>query len=42
MGEAAAVIRIIRPAKEIIDDMVKEAIERLEIGYTFIEAAARL
>jgi NAD(P)H-dependent flavin oxidoreductase YrpB (nitropropane dioxygenase family) len=42
MGEVAAAIKDVKPAKEIIDDMVKEAIQQLRMGTSFIEGGARL
>lgn len=42
MGEVAAAIRDVKPAKEIMDEMVKEAIQQLRIGFTLIEGSARL
>jgi NAD(P)H-dependent flavin oxidoreductase YrpB (nitropropane dioxygenase family) len=42
MGEVAAAIKDVKPAREIIDDMVKEAIQQLRMGTSFIEGGARL
>jgi len=42
MGEVAAAIKDVKPAKEIIDEMIKEAIQQLRLGSTFIEGSARL
>ena len=42
MGEVAAAIRDVKPAKDIIDEMIKEAIQQLRLGSTFIEGASRL
>ena len=42
MGEVAAAIRDVKPAKEIIDEMVKEAVQQLRLGSTFLEGSARL
>jgi NAD(P)H-dependent flavin oxidoreductase YrpB (nitropropane dioxygenase family) len=42
MGEVAAAITDIKPAKEIIDEMVTEAIQQLRMGAVLIEGAARL
>ncbi|PWO27237.1 ProP, Permease of the major facilitator superfamily [Pyrenophora tritici-repentis] len=36
MGQVAGVIGDIKPAKEIVDDMVQEAVEMLRLGQTFI------
>ena len=42
MGEVAAAIRDVKPAEEIIDDMVKEAVQQLRLGNSFIEGGSRL
>lgn len=42
MGEVAAAIRDVKPAKEIIDEMIKEAVQQLRLGSTFLEGSARL
>jgi hypothetical protein len=42
MGEVAAAIRDVKPAKEIIDEMVQEAVQQLRIGNSFIEGKSRL
>jgi NAD(P)H-dependent flavin oxidoreductase YrpB (nitropropane dioxygenase family) len=42
MGEVAAAIKDVKPAKEIIDDMIREAIQQLRMGTSFIEGGARL
>ena len=42
MGEVAAAIRDVKPAKDIIDEMIKEAIQQLRLGSTFIDGSARL
>jgi len=42
MGEVAAAIKDVKPAKQIIDEMVKEAIQQLRMGSTLIEGSARL
>ena len=42
MGVVAAAIGDVKPAKEIIDEMVKEAVQQLRIGSSLIEGAARL
>ena len=36
MGQVAAIIKDIKPAKAIVEDMVREAIKALEIGQTYI------
>ena len=42
MGEVAAAIKDVKPAKEIIEDMVKEAIQQLRLGSSFINDSSRL
>jgi len=42
MGQVAAIINDIKPAKEIVDDMIKEAIEMLTIGSRYIGLDAKL
>jgi NAD(P)H-dependent flavin oxidoreductase YrpB (nitropropane dioxygenase family) len=42
MGEVAAAIKDIKPAKEIVDEMIKEAIQQLRLGTSLIEGGARL
>jgi NAD(P)H-dependent flavin oxidoreductase YrpB (nitropropane dioxygenase family) len=42
MGEVAAAIRDVKPAKEIIDELVKEAVQQLRLGSSFVEGGARL
>lgn len=41
MGQVAGVIQDIKPAKQIVDEMVSEAVHMLKLGQTFIEAAPR-
>jgi NAD(P)H-dependent flavin oxidoreductase YrpB (nitropropane dioxygenase family) len=42
MGEVAAAIHDVKPAKEIMDEMVKEAIQRLRAGSTLVSEGSRL
>ena len=42
MGQVAAVITDIKPAKEIVDEMVSEAKEQLALGANFIGIGAKL
>jgi hypothetical protein len=42
MGEVAAAIKDVKPAKEIIDEMVSEAVQQLRAGNSFISGGARL
>lgn len=37
MGQVAAIIEDIKPAKEILEDMVRLAVQQLKLGATFIE-----
>jgi len=36
MGQVAAVVKDIKPAGEIVQDMVKEAVDILRVGNSFI------
>lgn len=42
MGQVAAVIKDIKPAKEIVDDMVREACEAIRQGSSFMSATSKL
>jgi len=42
MGVVAAAIRDVKPAKEIIDEMVKEAVQQLQKGSAYVNSSARL
>lgn len=42
MGQVSGIIGDIKPAKQIIDDMVAEAVRMLEIGQTYIGKGSRL
>lgn len=42
MGQVAAVIQDVKPAKDIVEDMVKEAVEMLKIGNSFIRVTSKL
>jgi len=37
MGQVAAIIKDIKPAKDIVEDMVREAVQQLELGQSYIE-----
>ncbi|KAK5061054.1 hypothetical protein LTR84_007595 [Exophiala bonariae] len=39
MGQVAAIITDIKPAKDILEDMVRLAVEQLRLGATYIEGA---
>ncbi len=36
MGQVAGVIQEIQPAKQIVDEMVREAVDMLKVGQTYI------
>jgi NAD(P)H-dependent flavin oxidoreductase YrpB (nitropropane dioxygenase family) len=36
MGQVAALVNDVKPAQEIVDDMVAEAIKMLELGHTYL------
>lgn len=42
MGQVAAIIKDIKPAKEIVDDMVKDAVKMLALGNAYITAKSKL
>ncbi|TFY73523.1 hypothetical protein EWM64_g10488, partial [Hericium alpestre] len=42
MGNVAAVIKEVQPAQQIIDDMVREAVEVLQRGATLVKPKAKL
>jgi hypothetical protein len=42
MGQVASVINDIKPAEEIVGEMVKEAIEMLQLGQTYIARGSKL
>lgn len=42
MGQVAAVIKDIKPAKEIVEDMVREACEAIREGSSFMSAPSKL
>ena len=41
MGQVAAIIKDVKPAKEIVEDMVAEAVTMLKLGQSFMDAAPR-
>ncbi len=41
MGQVAGAIEDIKPARQIMDEMISEAVQMLRLGQTFIEAAPR-
>lgn len=42
MGQVAAIIKDIKPAKEIVDDMVRDAVKMLSLGNSYITAKSKL
>lgn len=40
MGQVAAVIKDVKPARQIVEDMVREAVEMLRLGQTYIGGKA--
>ncbi|KAF2499506.1 2-nitropropane dioxygenase [Lophium mytilinum] len=42
MGQVAAVIDKVQPAKEIVDEMVAEAVAMLKLGQTYISVSSKL
>jgi NAD(P)H-dependent flavin oxidoreductase YrpB (nitropropane dioxygenase family) len=41
MGQVAAIIKDIKPAKAIVEDMVREAVEMIKLGQSFITPSAK-
>ena len=42
MGQVAAIIKDIKPAKDIVEDMVREAVTQLKLGSSFIDVKSKL
>jgi NAD(P)H-dependent flavin oxidoreductase YrpB (nitropropane dioxygenase family) len=42
MGQVSGIISDIKPAKEIVEDMVTEAVKMLELGQTYVGKRSRL
>ena|ERR1700761_8421163 len=42
MGQVSGIIKDIKPARQIIDDMVTDAVRMLELGQTYISKGSRL
>merc|ERR1712230_299672 len=38
MGQVAAIVKDIKPAKQIVDEMVTQAVDMLRLGHTYIKA----
>lgn len=41
MGQVAAIIKDIKPAKMIVEDMVREAVEMIRVGHSYIAPSAK-
>ena len=41
MGQVAAIVKDVKPAKQIVEEMVAQAVEMLQLGDTFIGSAPR-
>ena len=41
MGQVAAIIKDIKPAKVIVEDMVREAVKMIQLGHSFIAPSAK-
>ncbi|ETN38495.1 uncharacterized protein HMPREF1541_06530 [Cyphellophora europaea CBS 101466] len=41
MGQVAAIIKDIKPAKDIVEDMVREAVAQLKLGQTYLQEGGR-
>lgn len=42
MGQVSGIIKDIKPAKQIVEDMVREAVEMLRLGQTYLGKDSRL
>jgi len=42
MGQVSGIIKDIKPAKQIVEDMVQEAVEMLRLGQTYLGKDSRL
>ena len=42
MGQVSGIIKDIKPARQIIDEMVTDAVRMLELGQTYIGKGSRL
>ena len=41
MGQVSGIIRDIKPAREIVEDMVKEAVTQLKQGQSYLDDSPR-
>ncbi len=42
MGQVAAIIKDVKPARAIVEDMVREAVEQLKLGSSYLEVRSKL
>ena len=42
MGQVAAIIRDVKPARQIVEDMVREAVGQLRLGSSYLEGRSKL
>ena len=42
MGQVAAIIKDVKPAKAIVEDMVREAVGQLKLGVSYLEGRSKL
>lgn len=42
MGQVSGIIKDIKPAKQIVEDMIREAVEMLRLGQTYLGKDSRL
>ncbi len=41
MGQVAAIIKDIKPAKVIVEDMIREAVDMIKLGQTYVVPGAK-
>lgn len=41
MGQVAAIIKDIKPARQIVEDMVREAVAQLKLGQSYLQEGGR-
>ena len=42
MGQVAGNIEDIKPARDIVDDMVHEAVKKIQLGNSYIQIASKI
>ena len=42
MGQVAAIIKDVKPARQIVEDMVREAVAQLRLGGSYLEGRSKL